>query len=209
MVPGPLLRAVRAALFAAVCVGVGATLHTAADGCHVSPLGLVLGLLGASALGYAGLGSERGGPALTAGLGAGQVGLHYLFAATCTYTAPPDAAAMRSMPNMPATMTMTMPAGGAHLSTTAMLLAHTLAVVVCGWWMRHGEREAFALCRAAAVLAAAPLRRLLAVAAVLAAEPHAPAAAPRNFPVCRGQAPRRRGLPLLTALTFRGPPVAA
>ena len=59
------MRAARAALFAVVCVGVGATLHTAADGCHVSSLGIALGLLGASALGYAGLGRERNGPTLT------------------------------------------------------------------------------------------------------------------------------------------------
>src|SRR5438445_8944927 len=83
VVPSPLMRAARAALFAVVCVGVGATLHTAADGCHVSSLGIALGLLGASALGYAGLGRERNGPTLTAGLGAAQLGLHYLFTVTC------------------------------------------------------------------------------------------------------------------------------
>ena len=49
----------------------------------MSSLGIALGLLGASALGYAGLGRERNGPTLTAGLGAAQLGLHYLFTVTC------------------------------------------------------------------------------------------------------------------------------
>jgi hypothetical protein len=205
VVPGPLMRAARAALFAAVCVGVGAALHAAADGCHVTLLGAVLGLLGAAALGYAGLGRERNGPALTAGLGAAQLGLHYLFTATCGVT--PGAAPMRAMPNMPDAMAM--PTPGAHLTTTAMLLAHAAAVVASGWWLRWGEREFFALCRAAAVVAGEPLRRLLVAAAVLATGPGATAAAPRSFPVRRRQAPRRPGPHLLTTLTFRGPPVAA
>jgi len=199
------MRAARAALFAVVCVGVGATLHTAADGCHVNTLGVTLGLLGASALGYAGLGRERNGPTLTAGLGAAQLGLHYLFAATSAMT--PGATAMHSMPNMPDAMTMPVP--GAHLSTTAMLLAHTLAVAASGWWLRCGEREFFALCRAAAVLAAEPLRRLLVAATLLATGIGTPAPARRRFPVRRTPVPRRPGLPLLTTLTFRGPPVAA
>lgn len=205
VVPGPLLRATRAALFAAVCVGVGAAMHAAADGCHVGVLAIALGLLGASALGYAGLGHERNGPTLTAGLAATQLGLHYLFSVTSTM--PSGAAAMRSMPNMPGAMAM--PAPGAHLSTTAMLLAHALAVAASGWWLRCGEREFFALCRAAAVLAAEPLRRLLAAAALLATGSGLSAAAPRKFPVRRTPAPRRPGLPLLTILSFRGPPVAA
>ena len=217
MVPGPLMRAARAALFAVVCVGVGATLHTAAYGCHVSALGIALGLLGACALGYAGLGRERNGPTLTAGLGAAQLGLHYLLTATGAMTASattagamtPGAAAMRSMPNMPDAMAMPMPVPGAHLSTTAMLLAHALAVAASGWWLRCGEREFFALCRAAAVLAAEPLRRLLVAAALLATAIGTPAAAPRKLSVRRAPAPRRPGLPLLTTLTFRGPPVTA
>lgn len=204
MVPGPLLRAARAALFAVVCVGVGAALHTAADGCHVHSLGIALGLLGACVLGYAGLGRERSGPTLTAGLGAAQLGLHYLFTATSAMT--PGAAAMRSMPGMPDTMAMSAP--GAHMSTTAMLLAHALAVAASGWWLRRGEREFFALCRAAAVLAGEPLRRLLVAAALLAAAIGTRAAVPRKPSVRRAPAPRRPGLPLLTTLTFRGPPVA-
>lgn len=205
VVPGPLMRAARAALFAVVCVGVGAALHTAADGCHVNALGISLGLLGACALGYAGLGRERNGPTLTAGLGVAQLGLHYLLAATCAMT--PAAAAMRPMPNMPDAMAMPVP--GAHLSTTAMLLAHALAVAASGWWLRCGEREFFALCRAAAVLAAEPLRRLLVAAALLATAISTPASAQRKFPVRRAPVPRRPGLPLLTTLTFRGPPVTA
>jgi len=204
VVPGPLMRASRAALFAVVCVGVGAALHAAAYGCHVTALGVALGLLGACALGYAGLGRERNGPTLTAGLGAAQLGLHYLLTATSAMT--PGAAAMRPMPSMPDAMAM--PAPGPHLSTTAMLLAHALAVAASGWWLRCGEREFFALCRAAAVVAAEPLRRLLVAATLLATGTGTPAAAPRKSPARRTPAPRRPGLPLLTTLTFRGPPVA-
>jgi hypothetical protein len=210
-----LIRATRAALFAVVCVGVGAAMHDAADGCHVGLLGIVLGLLAVSVLAYAGLGRERHGLTITAGLGAAQLGLHYLFGVTCAIASGGHAVAAPAMTDMPGSMAVPMPVpmpmptpGGLRSDATAMLLAHAIAVLVSGWWLRRGERDFFSLLRAAAVLAAAPLRRLLDLAAALALTVPAPTARPRKFHRRPTSGPRPSGLPLLSSVTFRGPPAA-
>jgi hypothetical protein len=211
VVPGPLVRAVRAALFAVVCVGVSAAVHCAAGGCAAEPRSLVLGLLVVAVLAYAGLGRERRGPTLTLGLGAAQVGLHYLFDATSTAmpgASPPPMAVMPPMPGMPAAMVMPTP-GAAHPSAAAMLLAHAIAVLVCGWWLRRGERDFFALSLTAAILAAEPVRRLLAVAALLVSGSPTFGASALKAAAPGTASIRRLATPLLSSLTFRGPPVAA
>jgi hypothetical protein len=206
VVPGPSIRAGRAALFAVVCVGVGAAMHGLAGGCAVHPQSIAVGLVAVAALAYAGLGRERRGPELTLGLGAAELGLHYLFGAV---DAAPSAMGMNHpMPDASAAMAMPTPVA-AHPDTLGMLLAHTIAVLISGWWLRCGERDFFGLCRAATALAAAPLRRLLTVAAMLASGAPAPAAGPRKRPARRNPDPRPAGLPLLTSVTFRGPPAAA
>jgi hypothetical protein len=211
VVPGPLVRAVRAALFAVVCVGVSAGVHSAAGGCPLEVRSGAVGLPAIAVLAYLGLGRERRGPTLTVGLGAAQVGLHYLFDAMSNAgpsAAPSAMTAMPPMPGMSATMVMPTP-GATHPSTTAMLLAHAIAVVVCGWWLRRGERDFFALSRTAAILAAEPLHRLLAVAALLASALTTPALSSRKANACHRASHRPTASPLLSSLTFRGPPVAA
>jgi hypothetical protein len=206
-----LVRAVRAAFFAVVCVGVSAAVHSAAGGCPAEARSVAAGLLAVAVVAYAGLGRERRGPTLTLGLGAAQVGLHYLFDAMSTTRpgiSPSAMATMPPMPGMPDMMIMPMP-GATHPSATAMLLAHATAVLVCGWWLRRGERDFFALSRAAAILAAEPLRRLLAVAALLASALPRPTASSRKPPARRTPSLRPLASPLLSSLTFRGPPVAA
>jgi hypothetical protein len=220
VLPVPSHRAIRAALFAVVCVGVAAALHGAAGGCQVTWAQIGLGLPPIWLAAWAGLGGERSGPVLTAGLGAAQIGLHYLFAhlgaatataaaasTAATHTATTAVAAM-SMPGMPG---MAMQQPNVQAKALAMSVAHTLAVAVCGWWLRQGERDFFALCRAVAALTAAPLRRLARVLASLGALARTvvtyddvPRAAPA--PPCDGL--RRRRTPVLTAVSFRGPPVA-
>src|SRR5258708_27082566 len=96
VLPVPPHRAIRAALFAVICVGVAATLHGTADGCRVSWTGIALGLPPIWLAACAGLGRERSGPALTAGLGAAQVGLHYLFAHVCAVSPAVSAGAAAS-----------------------------------------------------------------------------------------------------------------
>ncbi|WP_237313539.1 hypothetical protein [Streptomyces sp. AMCC400023] len=87
---------------------------------------------------------------------------------------------------------------GADASSSGMFAAHLLAALLCGLWLAHGERAAFALLRAVAARLAAPLRLALAL----------PVAAERPRPrVRRGRTDRSpRRLLLVHAITSRGPP---
>ncbi|MGW1957136.1 hypothetical protein ACWCPI_31010 [Streptomyces sp. NPDC001920] len=86
----------------------------------------------------------------------------------------------------------------AGTSSLGMFAAHTLAALLCGLWLGHGERAAFRILRAVAGWLAAPLRLVLA----LPAPPHRPRLRPR-----RGRCDRSpRLLPLVHTITSRGPP---
>ncbi|MFJ7071431.1 hypothetical protein [Streptomyces sp. NPDC098781] len=83
-------------------------------------------------------------------------------------------------------------------SSFGMLAAHTLAALLCGLWLGHGERAAFRILRAVAGWLAAPLR----LAFTLPEPPHRPRLRPR-----RGRSDRApRLLPLVHTITSRGPP---
>ncbi|MFE6175004.1 hypothetical protein [Streptomyces sp. NPDC056464] len=83
-------------------------------------------------------------------------------------------------------------------SSLGMFAAHTLAALLCGLWLGHGERAAFRILRAVAGWLAAPLRLSL----TLPAPPHRPRLRPR-----RGRSDRApRLLPLVHTITSRGPP---
>jgi hypothetical protein len=214
VLPVPSHRAIRAALFAVVCVGVATLLHGMAGGCQVSWTGIGLGLPPIWLAACAGLGRERSGPTLTVGLGAAQVALHYLFAHLCPVAAAGATAASTtttvalSMPGMP-NMPMPQPANQ-DVRTIGMFAAHALAVVICGWWLRQGERDFFALCRAVAALVAAPLHRLADAIAVLSGLARVEGYdVPRIAYALRFDGLRHRRTPLLTSVTFRGPPVFA
>lgn len=206
-------RAIRATLFAVICVGMAAVLHSLADGCEPTWPEVGLGLPAVWLAAWPTLGRERSGLELTAGLGTAQVGLHYLFtyvyaASGAPYTATASPPTMSGMPSM---ADMSMPPVNTHQSAIAMFAAHALAVVVCGWWLRQGERDFFALCRVVAALAAAPLYWLTDVIAALhaLARPGKPDDIPRPAYGPLGDGLRRRRTPLLTSVTFRGPPVLA
>jgi hypothetical protein len=240
-------RAVRAALFAVVCVGVGATLHGRAGGCPATWAAVGLGWPAVWLAAWFGLARERSWSALTVGLGAAQVGLHLLFnafetgAATAHATAvamanaapvstapfstapfstapfssampgmaapSPGAFAASAMPDMPG---MAMQHPNPFSAALTMITAHALAVVVCGWWLGQGERDFFALCRAAGALVAAPVRWLTGAIAALAATARSGAyVAPRSYRTAPERSVKRRATPVLTTLTFRGPPVVA
>ncbi|MFE7275279.1 hypothetical protein [Streptomyces sp. NPDC057623] len=86
----------------------------------------------------------------------------------------------------------------AGTSSLGMFAAHTLAALLCGLWLGHGERAAFRILRAVAGWLAAPLRLSLA----LPVPPHRPRPRPR-----RGRSDRApRLLPLVHTITSRGPP---
>jgi hypothetical protein len=207
-------RVIRAALFAVVCVGVAAILHGAAARCQVSWAGIGIGLPGIGAAAWVGLGRERSGTTLTAGLGFMQVGLHYLFenvggAAPPAPTASPVAAAAQRATSMPGMPGMVMNQPGPSLNALAMLSAHVLAVIVCGWWLGRCERNFFALCIAVAALAAAPLYRLADAFALLGHLGHAYGRVLAHVLAAPLGTSKHRRTPLLTALSFRGPPVFA
>lgn len=204
-------RVIRAALFAVVCVGVAAMLHNVADGCKPTWSELGFGLPAVWLAAWPALGRERSGLELTAVLGAAQVGLHYLFTyvyavGDAPYTAAPPMSAMPYMPGMPG---MNMSPVSTHPSGIAMFAAHALAVVICGWWLRQGERDFFALCRAVAALAATSLYRLTDAIAALYALARLGAERDVSRPAygLPSDGLRHRRTALLTSVTFRGPPV--
>jgi hypothetical protein len=204
-------RAIRAALFAAVCVGMATVLHSLADGCEPTWPEVGLGLPAVWLAAWPALGRERSGLELTAGLGAAQIGLHYLFAyvyatSCASHAVAAPVPAMADMPNM---ADMSMSPVNTRPSGMAMFVAHALAVVICGWWLRQGERDFFALCRVVAALTAAPLYQLAGAIAALCALTrvgnHDDVPRPVHGPPNDGL--RHRRTPLLTSVTFRGPPV--
>jgi hypothetical protein len=73
------LRVLRAVPFATVCVVVSALGHSVASDCVLPPATLLTAWLGVLAVAAALAGRERGLPAITGGLAAGQLGLHLVF----------------------------------------------------------------------------------------------------------------------------------
>lgn len=187
---GSTARALRAGLFALVCVAAGTGLHQLADGCPPGLTGPVLALPVIWLAAYGLAGRERSVPVVTLALGVAQLGLHVELGWFCPKT-----------PMMPG-----MPGYAPGHGPEAMLAAHAVAVLVCGWWLGCGERGFFELCRAAAFLAGgvADLLRGRLVRAVPLPLParrgfHATAARTTRPP--RGPAPSPRVL--------RGPPATA
>ncbi|MCK9871761.1 hypothetical protein MRI28_19320 [Nocardiopsis dassonvillei] len=185
------LRLPRAAVFAAVCTGVSSTGHVLASGHAVSPFGLASGFVLVLAVAHGLFRSEqRLGPLVATTLW-GQTALHLLFA-----VASPGGSASHGADHAAGSGTLAGAGVGAD-----MLLAHAAAGVVCAWWLRQGERAAFALVD----LVRSLFRRLL----VLASAPAVPA---RRGPArLRGRTPLRHGVVLLFlrhVRILRGPPAA-
>jgi hypothetical protein len=150
MQSGGTARALRAALFALVCVGTGTGLHLLANGCDpgwVGP-GLALPLVWLGAFGLAR--KERSMLSVTTSIALAQLGLHLELGLFC-----PKVATMPGMPGMPGATS------AASHGTLAMILAHTVAILVCGWWLGCGEKSFFDLCRTVALIVA-PAADLLA-----------------------------------------------
>ncbi|MFI7412624.1 hypothetical protein ACIBU0_28525 [Streptomyces sp. NPDC049627] len=212
MTAGWCMRTIRAAVFAAVCVLLAALGHVLMSGATVPWWTLAAGVVLTGGVGWCLAGRERGLPLVVSVVVAAQGGLHAAFefgqssaGAGLDMTAmPPHMGAMGSMGSMD-TMDMGHMGmghmGGHHMAGTSslgMFAAHTLAALLCGLWLGHGERAAFRILRAVAGWLAAPLRLSLA----LPAPPHRPRLRPR-----RGRSDRApRLLPLVHTITSRGPP---
>ncbi|OEJ29681.1 hypothetical protein AS594_24590 [Streptomyces agglomeratus] len=195
------LRALRAALFAAVCVIPAAVGHSYMSGHEVPVSGLLAAFAVTGGLAWTAGHRWHGAATVGGGLLAVQGILHLVFG-----TAREPGAGHHRMPvtsHQPAMDPEAMAAAAAHgqgSSSLAMTAAHLAAALVCGLWLARGEAAFFRLARAVGALAAAPLRLLLVV--VRAPELPQPArpAGPRTT--------RRHGHGVVLAHTLsrRGPP---
>ncbi|MFV2121976.1 hypothetical protein ACE14D_27545, partial [Streptomyces sp. Act-28] len=187
--PGPALRLVRAAVFAAVCVLTAALGHSLASD-HPLPLGFLVGAMAVTtAVAWWPARVERGALQITATTVGTQLALHTLFSfAPVTggghhghqTTALPQSVCMGGAVDPVAQAVWQAHTGTAppappgpespvayvvqlitHGSWT-MFLAHVLAALVCGLWMWRGEAGAFAIVRSLHCALFEPLRFALA-----------------------------------------------
>ncbi|MER6568791.1 hypothetical protein ABT288_22060 [Streptomyces sp. NPDC001093] len=223
MTAGWCARAIRAAVFAAVCVLLAALGHVLMSGSDVPAWALAGGVAGTGAAGWCFAGRERGLPLIVAVVVAAQAVLHEAFSyaqSASGRSASLDMSGMDSM-DMTSMQMGSMDMGhmghmgmshmgmshmdrmghsmGGGLSSFGMFTAHLLAAVLCGLWLAYGERAAFRIMRAVAGWLAAPMRLLLA----LPVTPDRPRV--RNRRRRSDRAPRL--LLLVHAITSRGPPV--
>ncbi|MEV0736631.1 hypothetical protein AB0I51_11785 [Streptomyces sp. NPDC050549] len=199
MRPGWCSRAMRAAVFAAVCVVLASLGHVMMSGDHLPAWTLFAGLVVTGAAGWCLAGRERGLPLIVTVVVASQTVLHSAFSLARSASGEPASAntdmTMGSM--RPGSMDMTASPAG-DTPSTGMLVAHLLAALLCGLWLAHGEKAVFRILRILVARLAAPLRLLLALPA----------------PMCRPRLRRRRlhsdrashSLLLVHSITSRGPP---
>lgn len=206
-------RTLRAAVFAAVCVLLAALGHVLMSGSTVAWWTLVAGVLVTGGAGWCLTGRERGLPLVVGVVVVAQGALHSAFSFTQGAAGSAGSAGV-PMDSMGMTHTGTdmgtgMDMAMGHMahgsngmdvlsSSYGMLAAHTLAALLCGLWLAHGERAAFRILRAVAGRLSTPLRLALA----LPVTPDRPRPRPRRSRSDR--APRL--LPLVHTITSRGPP---
>ncbi|MGD3112739.1 hypothetical protein [Streptomyces sp. YGL11-2] len=199
------LRSLRAAVFAAMCVTLGAAGHSLA--CPQTPA------LWAEGAGFAvvfGLGCLLGGrerslAGICGVMAVVQVGLHVLFDAapmgvgTGASGSLLPGTAMAGMPGMPAIHHPVMAMAAQHGESGRAVAAHAVASLVASWWLRRGEASVWSLLRQMAALVpglAAWWR------AVVAPAPPSPGRARRSDAEGRWT----RQLRLRHAVVRRGPP---
>ncbi|MER7850373.1 hypothetical protein ABTZ03_41325 [Kitasatospora sp. NPDC096077] len=237
------LRVLRALPFATVCVVLAAAGHVLASGDPVPPGALLLGWALVGAVAVSGARRERSARAITGGLAGGQAGLHVLFhLAEAPRRAPArgGTADMVGMPGMAGHSGAAVSHAGhsgaavshaavasAHLGlwchlasaglSAPMLLAHAVATVAAGWWLRRGEAAVWALVRHTARTAAAAGRaraaRFLGVPGLFAALRDGLDGRSGAGALCRATGPDRSGRArsgvLRHVVVRRGPPWCA
>ncbi|WP_234362143.1 hypothetical protein [Streptomyces sp. IMTB 1903] len=229
MEPVRCLRALRAAMFAALCVLLAAVGHLLMSGAAVPWWALSVGFAAAAGTAWSLADRERGILAVTGAAVAVQAVLHCGFSLAQSLARPPAEPALSAPPTGTAGAEAAVHAhhavhpvadaasaaaamhgaGDGHeasalpmafMSPAGMLVAHLLAAVLCGLWLAHGERALFRVVRAVAARLRAPLRLLLRPVTA-AHRPRPRVRRPRRTP-----APRQ--LFLVHAITSRGPPTA-
>ncbi|MFI1399528.1 hypothetical protein [Streptomyces sp. NPDC020681] len=211
------MRALRAAMFAAVCTALAAVGHSFTSGHGLPPAVLLLAFALTAAAGWLAGGRRRGVPSIGAGLLAVQGSVHLLFAGARLRGAPPNTHDHTALgPDAMATDTMstasmsadtmslgtisadTMAASTMLHSSAGMLAGHLLAAAVCALWLARGEAAFFRLAEAIGTFAFTPLRLLLTAVRL----PDTPRPRLRHP---SGTA-RRRSVVLGHTLVRRGPP---
>lgn len=208
------LRALRAALFAVVCVALAAVGHSSMSAHQLPAFGLLGAFAATAAAAWAAAGRRRGTPTIAGAMLVLQGALHMLFSMTGAHPAAQgtgDAQATTHAhamtaghPSMGSTASMN-PVESLPMSPMAMdsgagmLAVHLLAALLCGLWLAHGEAAFFTLAEAALAYAFTPLRLLFARVRVPDA-PRGPVRRPR------GNAHRPHTVVLAHTVSRRGPP---
>ncbi|WP_329386366.1 hypothetical protein OG625_27645 [Streptomyces sp. NBC_01351] len=228
------MRATRAAIFAAMCVALGAVGHSYMSGTDIPLPGLLGAFAVTGGLAWLAAGRRRGPVGITAGLLAVQGTLHLVFSGSqAAQTVPvltpapapapvhhhmPDmdmgvdmgaAGAMGAMgsgvPGMADASGMAGMAGMAGHGGVGMIAAHVLAGLLCAAWLARGEAAVFRLARTLGAAALHAARPLARAFALVRARVAALPAPPAFRP--RSDRPRRlRGALHAHAVVRRGPP---
>ncbi|MFJ7585989.1 hypothetical protein ACIQZO_01050 [Streptomyces sp. NPDC097617] len=215
------MRATRAATFAAMCVALGAVGHSYISGTDIPLFGLLGAFAMTSGLAWLLAGRRRGPVGITAAVLSVQGVLHLVFSGSGTaaqqraapapvhgnhHMPAADAGALAAeAPGMANMADMADIASAAGHGGAGMIAAHMLAGLLCAAWLARGEAAVFRLARvlaAAALHAARPFARALALVRARAAAVPAPAVFPTPY-----ERPRRlRGAVHAHAVVRRGPP---
>ncbi|MEU0526942.1 hypothetical protein [Streptomyces niveus] len=206
------MRALRAAILAAVCVTLAAVGHSSvsAGSGHEIPLGVLTAAFAVlTALSWLAGGRRRGIGFIAPAVLTAQGALHMTFSAVGTHGAMPTRTHGHPTAGMGAGADMGESAGqgpvaavlaAAGDTSPGMLAAHLLAGAGCALWLARGEAAFFRLARTVAAFAFTPLGLLFAAPRPL---PVPPPVRPRH----RTRAPHRpRGRVLAHAVSRRGPP---
>ncbi|WP_240137107.1 hypothetical protein [Streptomyces sp. MUM 178J] len=228
MTAGRATRAVRAAVFAVVCVLLAALGHAVMSGTPVPRWAMAAGCAATAAAAWAPARRERGLGAVTVATVVVQTLLHSGFSLAQAMegaAAPGDRSSavdswlghvtsgvlgtLHPVGGMAASVghghvghapdAAALAHGAVGMDPLGMAAAHVLAALICGLWLAHGERAAFRVLRAAASRLAAPLRLPLSVPLPTPRPPRS-----RRFRDHAVPAPRR--LLLVYATPLRGPP---
>lgn len=195
----PVVRALRAAVFTAVCVLASAALHTLVGGTAIAPGPLALAVAATFAAAYAAGSRPRGWAPLLAMCVAAQYGLHELFDASESTRYGLSHLLDTSSPSFAGP-----PAGPvAHgHGSSGMVVIHLAVAVSSSWWLARGDAALAALLRLSTVRLARLWAVLCAWSSVLAPPPAGPARACPLWPPVAGH----RALLLAPVLSRRGPP---
>ncbi|MFF0448365.1 hypothetical protein ACFYT4_18475 [Streptomyces sp. NPDC004609] len=206
------LRALRAALFAAICVAWAAAGHSFTSG-HDLPLATLLPAFAVTAAGAWLAGARRRGTlSIGTALLTAQGALHLLFSRARFRAQDPAGATVPNAHHDTAADPLFEGTALLGSSPAGMLAAHLLAAAVCALWLARGEAAFFRVARAAAALAFTPLRPPLTAVPLPRGPrplvPPRPGTTARLLSAVLGHTLVRRGPPALPATRATAPGAA-